>query len=275
MATVSSFHPERQLGLHPASQPPTEEAPLAGVRVSLSAGRQGGCWLPGPGLTLGCSAACCLDRITSTVACDMDLAKYPLDEQECMLHLESCECPASVGREGGGAPAASPARGQGGTWGGCEPQGLKLKAEGAATLSRPALLPRSPPGRLAPDPTRHPSASLGPQGSSRGPPARVACASSSFSGLCTCQSASVAPGPLAPGRVFPCCPRLCAGPRGWGAPGSAACLWAPCRRLLVRGHCLLLVGKPGADPRAGPAAAGAVHHYQLPLQHGADELQVR
>ncbi|KAF6344590.1 gamma-aminobutyric acid type A receptor subunit delta [Rhinolophus ferrumequinum] len=29
-------------------------------------------------------------RITSTVACDMDLAKYPMDEQECMLHLESC-----------------------------------------------------------------------------------------------------------------------------------------------------------------------------------------
>lgn len=30
----------------------------------------------------------------------MDLAKYPMDEQECMLHLESCECgwPAS-GRE--------------------------------------------------------------------------------------------------------------------------------------------------------------------------------
>ncbi|KAF6108853.1 gamma-aminobutyric acid type A receptor subunit delta [Phyllostomus discolor] len=28
-------------------------------------------------------------RITSTVACDMDLAKYPLDEQECALHLES------------------------------------------------------------------------------------------------------------------------------------------------------------------------------------------
>ncbi|XP_023491718.1 gamma-aminobutyric acid receptor subunit delta isoform X1 [Equus przewalskii] len=28
-------------------------------------------------------------RITSTVACDMDLAKYPMDEQECMLHLES------------------------------------------------------------------------------------------------------------------------------------------------------------------------------------------
>uniref|UniRef100_A0A2K5Q9R0 Gamma-aminobutyric acid type A receptor subunit delta n=1 Tax=Cebus imitator TaxID=2715852 RepID=A0A2K5Q9R0_CEBIM len=29
-------------------------------------------------------------RITSTVACDMDLAKYPMDEQECMLDLESC-----------------------------------------------------------------------------------------------------------------------------------------------------------------------------------------
>ncbi|KAL2773467.1 gamma-aminobutyric acid receptor subunit delta precursor, partial [Daubentonia madagascariensis] len=28
-------------------------------------------------------------RITSTVACDMDLAKYPMDKQECMLDLES------------------------------------------------------------------------------------------------------------------------------------------------------------------------------------------
>lgn len=32
-----------------------------------------------------------LPRITSTVACDMDLTKYPMDEQECMLDLESCE----------------------------------------------------------------------------------------------------------------------------------------------------------------------------------------
>lgn len=31
------------------------------------------------------------DRITSTVACDMDLSKYPMDEQECMLDLESCK----------------------------------------------------------------------------------------------------------------------------------------------------------------------------------------
>lgn len=30
-------------------------------------------------------------RITSTVACDMDLTKYPMDEQECMLDLESCK----------------------------------------------------------------------------------------------------------------------------------------------------------------------------------------
>ncbi|KAE8592880.1 hypothetical protein XENTR_v10018907 [Xenopus tropicalis] len=28
-------------------------------------------------------------RITSTVSCDMDLTKYPMDEQECMLELES------------------------------------------------------------------------------------------------------------------------------------------------------------------------------------------
>ncbi|XP_077168080.1 gamma-aminobutyric acid receptor subunit delta [Paroedura picta] len=28
-------------------------------------------------------------RVTSTVACDMDLTKYPMDEQECMLDLES------------------------------------------------------------------------------------------------------------------------------------------------------------------------------------------
>lgn len=30
-------------------------------------------------------------RITSTVACDMDLTKYPMDEQECRLDLESCK----------------------------------------------------------------------------------------------------------------------------------------------------------------------------------------
>lgn len=34
---------------------------------------------------------CGVLRITSTVACDMDLTKYPMDEQECMLDLESCE----------------------------------------------------------------------------------------------------------------------------------------------------------------------------------------
>lgn len=34
---------------------------------------------------------CLSFRITSTVACDMDLTKYPMDEQECMLDLESCE----------------------------------------------------------------------------------------------------------------------------------------------------------------------------------------
>lgn len=44
--------------------------------------------LPPPGTSLLCRP----HRITATVACDMDLAKYPMDEQECTLHLESCEC---------------------------------------------------------------------------------------------------------------------------------------------------------------------------------------
>lgn len=34
-------------------------------------------------------------RITSTVACDMDLTKYPMDEQECRLDLESCKSTSS------------------------------------------------------------------------------------------------------------------------------------------------------------------------------------
>lgn len=34
---------------------------------------------------------CAAPRITSTVACDMDLTKYPMDEQECRLDLESCK----------------------------------------------------------------------------------------------------------------------------------------------------------------------------------------
>lgn len=34
---------------------------------------------------------CAASRITSTVACDMDLTKYPMDEQECRLDLESCK----------------------------------------------------------------------------------------------------------------------------------------------------------------------------------------
>ncbi|XP_073512985.1 gamma-aminobutyric acid receptor subunit delta isoform X5 [Phyllobates terribilis] len=35
-------------------------------------------------------------RITSTVSCDMDLTKYPLDEQECRLDLESCQFPRLI-----------------------------------------------------------------------------------------------------------------------------------------------------------------------------------
>lgn len=39
--------------------------------------------------------ACSASRITSTVACDMDLTKYPMDEQECRLDLESCKATSS------------------------------------------------------------------------------------------------------------------------------------------------------------------------------------
>uniref|UniRef100_A0A8B9GZ49 Gamma-aminobutyric acid (GABA) A receptor, pi n=1 Tax=Astyanax mexicanus TaxID=7994 RepID=A0A8B9GZ49_ASTMX len=31
-------------------------------------------------------------RITATIACNMDLTKYPMDRQVCTLQLESCEC---------------------------------------------------------------------------------------------------------------------------------------------------------------------------------------
>lgn len=30
-------------------------------------------------------------RITTTVACNMDLSKYPMDTQTCRLQLESCK----------------------------------------------------------------------------------------------------------------------------------------------------------------------------------------
>jgi len=31
-------------------------------------------------------------RITTTAACMMDLRRYPLDQQNCTLEIESCEC---------------------------------------------------------------------------------------------------------------------------------------------------------------------------------------
>lgn len=33
-----------------------------------------------------------LHSITATIACNMDLTKYPMDRQECTLQLESCKC---------------------------------------------------------------------------------------------------------------------------------------------------------------------------------------
>lgn len=35
---------------------------------------------------------CFAFRITTTAACMMDLRRYPLDEQNCTLEIESCEC---------------------------------------------------------------------------------------------------------------------------------------------------------------------------------------
>lgn len=32
-----------------------------------------------------------LSRITTTAACMMDLRRYPLDEQNCTLEIESCK----------------------------------------------------------------------------------------------------------------------------------------------------------------------------------------
>jgi len=36
-------------------------------------------------------------RITTTAACMMDLRRYPLDEQNCTLEIESCEYLKHVG----------------------------------------------------------------------------------------------------------------------------------------------------------------------------------
>lgn len=33
----------------------------------------------------------CVYSITATIACNMDLTKYPMDRQVCTLQLESCE----------------------------------------------------------------------------------------------------------------------------------------------------------------------------------------
>lgn len=97
---------------------------------------------------------CCLGRITSTVACDMDLAKYPMDEQECMLHLESCECGAARGGAAG--------RGRGGN------RRKRRKRGGRkALLLRVSALPRTAgPGAQ----TRHMPVSLGQHGGPCGSP---------------------------------------------------------------------------------------------------------
>lgn len=107
-------------------------------------------------------------RITSTVACDMDLTKYPMDEQECMLDLESC----------------------------------KMTEFSVTEVLHTHLLFVEPPKNLTPFSFFH------------------------------------------------------------------------SRRLLLRGHCVSLVGEPEAHPRPGQTGALPVHHHRLPVCHWDDELQI-
>lgn len=99
---VFSFHPEAgALPLEPLHKAVrrychARRGPWV-VQGRLRLSGQGVCQLPGAGIDPGDLTGPLSDRITSTVACDMDLAKYPMDEQECMLHLESCECRAGWG----------------------------------------------------------------------------------------------------------------------------------------------------------------------------------
>lgn len=96
-----------------------------------------------------------------------------------------------------------------------------------------------------------------------------------------------AAGLLTPGQVFSCCPlsllhraprvhgALLLGAAGGGGARLHCLLGLSRRRLLVRGRGVLLVGEPGADPRAQRAAPGPVHHHQPPLHGRAEELQIR
>ena len=149
VAAVSSFHPNASS--LPARPKAACHRPVRGP-YWLGAGASLPCWAretlaaggwPHP----GDPPVCCLGRITSTVACDMDLAKYPMDEQECMLHLESCECGL--------------ARGQGGV-GGAETE--EKGPEGPSSLAlllQVSTLPRTAgPGAQ----TRHVPVSLGQHG---------------------------------------------------------------------------------------------------------------
>lgn len=202
---------------------------------------------PGTASPLGTSPACCLDSITSTVACDMDLAKYPMDEQECMLHLESCEC--RTGRAS--LPWGSGAGGQGlGPSGPCAAglaQGIhrargRAGGEGAGRPEQPGLRPMGQcPAYLGLGAqTTHLSASWGRGGSPLGHLAMAACMLASSSG--PVRPAEV-PG-VAPGATMASAPARAGRPRraaGGGGRGAVLPSGLSRRRLLVRGHRLLLV----------------------------------
>lgn len=201
---------------------------------------------------------CCLGRITSTVACDMDLAKYPMDEQECMLHLESCECGAAQGR--GGGAGAGPARGRGGGAGAGRkrkdekgdrgPEGPPAAGQRSAQDSRP----------WSPDKTR--ACVTGPAWR----PLRVTLARA------TC--------PLAPHLALPTFPRCQAWAQASLLPASV--YRAPSTgRAVLRGLPGAGEGAPGSAAHVGSPADGYssedIVYYWSENQgqiHGLDRLQL-
>lgn len=191
----------------------------------------------------------------------MDLAKYPMDEQECMLHLESCECRA--GRAS--LPWGSGAGGQGlGPSGPCAAglaQGIhrargRAEGEGAGRPEQPGLHPKGQcPAYLGLGAqTTHLSASWGRGGSPLGHLAMAACMLASSSG--PVRPAEV-PG-VAPGATMASAPARAGRPRRAAGGGG-------------RGLCC-----PVGSPADGYSSEDIVYYWSENQEHihGLDKLQL-